>query len=103
MLGRRVLFGLACAEVERYLLTYLLLLLTYTNLSASGLPENRASPGTRTSGAPHGGPNGIALIEYDALAEDLTWKLSHFARGVHSGEPLGSILIGPSPKPPVRN
>ena len=58
---------------------------------------------TRTSGAPHGGPNGMPMIEFGALAEDLTWILSHFARGVHSGEPLGSILAGPSPKLPVRN
>ena len=58
---------------------------------------------TRTSGAPHGGPNGMPMIVFGPLAEDLTWILSHFARGVDSGEPLGSILIGPSPKFPVRN
>ena len=33
---------------------------------------------TRTSGAPHGGPNGMQVIEFGALAEDLTWILSHF-------------------------
>ena len=47
---------------------------------------------TRTSGAPHGGPNGMATIVCGPLAEDLTWILSHFAGDVHSGEPLGSIL-----------
>ena len=56
-----------------------------------------------TIGAPHGGPNGMATIVFGPLAEDLTWILSHFARGVHSGEPLGSILAGRFPKLPVRN
>ena len=58
---------------------------------------------TRTSGAPHGGPNGMQVIEFGPLAEDLTWILSHFARGVPSSEPLENILAGPSPKLPVRN
>ena len=58
---------------------------------------------TRTSGAPYGGPNGMARIVFGPLAEDLTWILSHFARGVTKFEPLGSILIGPSPKLPVRD
>ena len=48
---------------------------------------------TRTSGAPHGGPNGMVLIEFGALAEDLTWKLSHFARDVTKFERLGSIRL----------
>ena len=42
----------------------------------------------RTSGAPHGGPNGMVLTELGALAEDLTWILSHFSCGVDSGELL---------------
>ena len=50
-----------------------------------------------------GGGNGMQMIQFGALTEDLTWILSHFARDVHSGEPLGSILAGPSPKLPVRN
>ncbi len=52
---------------------------------------------TRTSGAPHGAPTD-ADDRLWGLAEDLTWILFHFARGVTKLEPLGStgILAGPS-------
>ena len=45
MLEKWVLFGLAREPLSVTYYYYYLLLLTYTNLSASGLPENRASPG----------------------------------------------------------